>query len=61
LRKAGRASLIDNSHVGTPHGVGPVNVGDKVSAGLSIPEQSDLLASLELEAVARDGGYTFKG
>ncbi|KAG9117705.1 hypothetical protein FRC07_007328 [Ceratobasidium sp. 392] len=45
---------------GTPSGVGPVNVGDKITAGLSIPDQPDLLASLELEAVAREGGYAFK-
>ncbi|KAG9078696.1 hypothetical protein FRC06_008234 [Ceratobasidium sp. 370] len=46
---------------GTPSGVGPVNVGDKITAGLSIPDQPGLLASLELEAVAREGGYAFKG
>ncbi|KAG8746847.1 hypothetical protein FRC10_003369 [Ceratobasidium sp. 414] len=46
---------------GTPRGVGPVNVGDKITAGLSIPDQPDLLASLELEAIAREGGYAFKG
>ncbi|EUC57874.1 fumarylacetoacetate hydrolase [Rhizoctonia solani AG-3 Rhs1AP] len=45
---------------GTPHGVGPVKVGDKITAGLAIPDKPDLLASLELEAVARDGGYAFK-
>ncbi|KAG8736844.1 hypothetical protein FRC12_017424 [Ceratobasidium sp. 428] len=45
---------------GTPSGVGPVNVGDKITAGLSIPDQPELLASLELEAVAREGGYAFK-
>ncbi|KAJ1308764.1 hypothetical protein OPQ81_004454 [Rhizoctonia solani] len=45
---------------GTPHGVGPVKVGDKITAGLAIPDQPALLASLELEAVARDGGYVFK-
>ncbi|KAF8607973.1 putative mitochondrion protein [Ceratobasidium sp. AG-I] len=45
---------------GTPSGVGPVNVGDKITAGLSIPDKPDLLASLEFDAVARDGGYTFK-
>ncbi|KDN51081.1 hypothetical protein RSAG8_00710, partial [Rhizoctonia solani AG-8 WAC10335] len=45
---------------GTPHGVGPVKVGDTITAGLAIPDKPDLLASLELEAVARDGGYAFK-
>ncbi|KAF8759788.1 Calcium proton exchanger [Rhizoctonia solani] len=45
---------------GTPHGVGPVKVGDQITAGLAVPDKPDLLASLELEAVARDGGYIFK-
>ncbi|QRV87359.1 fumarylacetoacetate hydrolase domain-containing protein 2 [Ceratobasidium sp. AG-Ba] len=45
----------------TPSGVGPVNVGDRITAGLAIPNRPDLLASLELEAVAREGGYAFKG
>jgi hypothetical protein len=45
---------------GTPHGVGPVKVGDQITAGLALPDNPDLLASLELEAIARDGGYAFK-
>ncbi|CCO26380.1 hypothetical protein BN14_00403 [Rhizoctonia solani AG-1 IB] len=45
---------------GTPHGVGPVKVGDQITAGLALPDNPDLLASLELGAIARDGGYAFK-
>ncbi|KAB5595465.1 Vacuolar calcium ion transporter [Ceratobasidium theobromae] len=45
---------------GTPHGVGPVHVGDRVTAGLAIPDQPELLASLEVEAIPRNGGYIFR-
>lgn len=42
---------------GTPEGVSRVVVGDKVTAGLE--QDGKLLASLEHEMIAREGGYQF--
>jgi len=43
---------------GTPSGVGPVEVGDKVECLLADPSGKEL-ASLDFTAVAREGGYRF--
>ncbi|KAH8914350.1 hypothetical protein BT69DRAFT_1089979 [Atractiella rhizophila] len=42
---------------GTPAGVGPIKPGDKVTCGLVQDEKE--LASLNLVAKAREGGYVF--
>jgi len=44
---------------GTPSGVGPVQPGDTVTAGLALPDGSKTLAELSLAAVQREGGYAF--
>jgi len=45
---------------GTPSGVGPIEEGDKISAGLSLPgSSSSSVASLDLEVINRSGGYQF--
>jgi len=45
---------------GTPSGVGPVRPGDNITAGLSLPNASEVLATLSLEAVQREGGFVFE-
>ncbi|KAF8304992.1 hypothetical protein DL93DRAFT_2089901 [Clavulina sp. PMI_390] len=46
---------------GTPSGVGPVNAGDKITAGVANPDAPDSpVMTLEFDAVARPGGYQFK-
>ncbi|GJJ12304.1 hypothetical protein Clacol_006545 [Clathrus columnatus] len=45
---------------GTPAGVGPVIPGDVITAGLSIPSNTELLASLNFTAEQRNGGYLFQ-
>jgi len=45
---------------GTPSGVGPVNPGDSITAGLGLPDASIELATLSLEAVQRESGYAFE-
>jgi acylpyruvate hydrolase len=45
---------------GTPSGVGPVNPGDHVSCTLEDIASGKTLATLEFDAVQRDGGYIFK-
>ncbi|KAF8634525.1 hypothetical protein AX15_000826 [Amanita polypyramis BW_CC] len=44
---------------GTPSGVGPVAPGDHVSCSLSDRETGKILATLEFDAVQREGGYEF--
>ena len=44
---------------GTPSGVGPIEVGDKVECLLADSLGKEL-ASLDFTAVAREGGYQFK-
>ncbi|KAF9643151.1 hypothetical protein BDM02DRAFT_3157507 [Thelephora ganbajun] len=46
---------------GTPSGVGPVKLGDKVSCRLEDNATGVELAKFEFEAVERDGKYEFKG
>jgi len=45
---------------GTPSGVGPVQPGDHVTAGLSNPGQEAELATLEFSAEERSSGYQYK-
>ena len=45
---------------GTPSGVGPVNPGDRVSCTLEDIASGKILATLEFDAVERDGGYIFE-
>lgn len=45
---------------GTPSGIGPVNPGDRVSCTLKDIALGKILATLEFDAVERDGGYVFK-
>jgi len=46
---------------GTPSGVGPIVEGDKITAGLANPTSpNNPVASLELGAVNRQGGYAFR-
>jgi len=45
---------------GTPSGVGPVEPGDKVTAGLYESDPENPLATLEFSAETRSGGYEFK-
>ncbi|KAJ8517206.1 hypothetical protein ONZ45_g5582 [Pleurotus djamor] len=44
---------------GTPSGVGPVSAGDKIECSLSDPTNGTVLSTLDLLAVARQGGYHF--
>jgi len=45
---------------GTPAGVGPIQNGDKISAGLETPDGSSL-AEIQFDAIDRAGGYNFTG
>lgn len=45
---------------GTPSGVGPVNPGDHVSCTLEDIVSGKTLATLDFDAVQREGGYLFK-
>jgi acylpyruvate hydrolase len=42
---------------GTPSGVGPIQPGDQVTAGLSNPGQDKQLAILDFSAEERPNGY----
>ena len=44
---------------GTPSGVGPLTPGDAVECALTDPEGKEL-ATLNFEAVLRDGGYNYQ-
>ncbi|KAL5529564.1 hypothetical protein ACEPAG_5549 [Sanghuangporus baumii] len=44
---------------GTPSGVGPVSVGDEITAELST-ESGAVLSSIQFTAIQRDSGYQFK-
>ncbi|KAF8323645.1 uncharacterized protein EI90DRAFT_2977412 [Cantharellus anzutake] len=44
---------------GTPSGVGPIRTGDKITAGLALPQSTENIVSLELHAIDRAGGYRF--
>ncbi|CAG8703076.1 10676_t:CDS:2, partial [Acaulospora colombiana] len=45
---------------GTPEGVGAIQAGDRITAGLQLPDASEVLAELELNVVDRSGGYIFQ-
>ncbi|WFD06889.1 acylpyruvate hydrolase [Malassezia vespertilionis] len=44
---------------GTPKGVGALQAGDQVNAGLALPGTSKILAQLRLGVVDRQGGFIF--
>lgn len=43
---------------GTPEGVGPINAGDKITAGLLAGDET--LSSLDLDVIDRQGGFVFE-
>jgi hypothetical protein len=45
---------------GTPHGIGPITAGDKITCTLSDLASGKELSSLEFSAVDREGGYLFQ-
>jgi acylpyruvate hydrolase len=45
---------------GTPEGVGAIQAGDTITAGLQLPDASKVFAELELKVVDRSGGYIFQ-
>jgi acylpyruvate hydrolase len=45
---------------GTPSGVGPVQPGDRITAGLSNPGQDEQLAALDFSTEERPNGYQYK-
>jgi acylpyruvate hydrolase len=45
---------------GTPEGVGPIEAGDHITAGIQRPEATDSLVTLELDVVDRAGGFSFE-
>ena len=44
---------------GTPEGVGPVDVGDKVTAGLIDTASGSELTNIEFNVIQRNGYYQF--
>jgi len=45
---------------GTPSGVGPIYGGDKITAGLALPQApSNPVTTLEFDVIDRAGGYQF--
>ncbi|PVF95942.1 hypothetical protein CPB86DRAFT_710215 [Serendipita vermifera] len=45
---------------GTPEGVGAIQAGDRITAGLQLPDNNKVLAALELNVIDRSGGYIFQ-
>ncbi|KIM27558.1 hypothetical protein M408DRAFT_166659 [Serendipita vermifera MAFF 305830] len=45
---------------GTPEGVGAIQAGDKITAGLQLPSTNDSLVALEFDVVDRNGGFAFE-
>jgi len=45
---------------GTPSGVGPIHGGDKITAGLALPQApSEAVTTVEFDVIDRAGGYRF--
>lgn len=45
---------------GTPEGVGPIEAGDRITAGIQLSEATESLVTLELDVVDRVGGFSFE-
>lgn len=57
--KAGLRHLLPTHRAGTPKGVGPVQSGDEICAGLGVPGRPGPVTELLLQVRDRQGGYHF--